>query len=137
MTGKPSLSRSSAAAIRSPCALRNSRCVTSAGGMRICAIGTGRIFDGRRLECFVMGLPLHFEEPRDESAERFLRFNEGLGPRLKARAIYLSEVDQIDIRRQVFRVHDHLIDDSIRVRTASVSGRAVSWYVDFQIAHPL
>jgi len=84
-----------------------------------------------------MGLPLHFEEPRDESAERFLRFNEGLGPRLKARAIYLSEVDQIDIRRQVFRVHDHLIDDSIRVRTASVSGRAVSWYVDFQIAHPL
>src|SRR5438477_7420913 len=103
----PNLLRSRLAARWSPCALRNSRCVTPAGGTRIIFKGTGRTFDGRRVARFgpvgvASAVRFIGDAPQlpNERAEVQAGLLEGRDPVGHARWRQRGEVDQLHLRRQ-------------------------------------
>src|SRR5499427_7045555 len=127
--GKPSLLRSNSAASRSPCALRNSRCATSAGGTRILLIGTGRTFDGRRLDCCFAILRL-LCQTTDERRKGALCLLQRPEPGWELRAIDGGKVDEAGTLGQVLGVHHDALNDARRVVAQRLPDRDVRMNVD-------
>src|SRR5262245_43908769 len=131
MMGKPSLFKSRLAASRSPCACRNCRWVTSAGGIRICAIGTGRIFDGVRPagDLCDLAMMVLLEAP-DKSGQLFAGSVKGIDPLVQLCRVELPIIDQLCPFGEVGGVHNDLRDDPIAVVMMHLADRAISRDID-------